>query len=290
MHTASQLSTSQFSVEIDGMPAHPAEVLSDWNALDRFGVIATTAHGIVGASLLIQLATALYYAARAADADGYPEIYAFHVGCTHGHHSAFDFYPDRKEVVVADDLGSVVAAINDRGITRLAVAPGALAPVEVDWHELEAARERLVTLLAYAPSGRVREPDVVIAARSTAVEHNTAITLYADSWPERVLAMSDAELQRGELDPDDPAHAVVHYSRALAAEQPRYGGSPARIARRWATSAAARAGDVAPEARRALKEQRGRVLRGGLPTESYARIDLAQALDLLTHGERSGGV
>ena len=52
----------------------------------------------------------------------YPEIYAFHIGKSHGAHAPYDFWPSRREVILrTDDHREVLDAINDRGITRLAI-------------------------------------------------------------------------------------------------------------------------------------------------------------------------
>src|SRR3954454_9175134 len=113
MHTATQLQADLFAVRRNGKPATREELLPDWEAHDRLGVVMTEPFGAIGAGHLIQLAITAFYDVRprrraplpkrpedlSPDAV-YPEIYLFHVGGSHGDHSVFDFWPARKEVLV----------------------------------------------------------------------------------------------------------------------------------------------------------------------------------------------
>jgi hypothetical protein len=56
----------------------------------------------------------------------YPDFFILHVGALTGYHSPFDIWPQSKEVIVPPDPQELLAAINDRGITRLVLpaAPG----------------------------------------------------------------------------------------------------------------------------------------------------------------------
>ncbi|RWE06186.1 MAG: hypothetical protein EOS23_31720 [Mesorhizobium sp.] len=65
---------------------------------------------------------------------------------------AFDFWPRRREKILTDDPHTVLDAINDFGITRLAVPDG----IEIEHRpkEEDAALDRIVTAVAYLPSGR----------------------------------------------------------------------------------------------------------------------------------------
>jgi hypothetical protein len=127
MHVADQLFAEAFEVQIDGKQVGPGAVFPDWSPLDRFGIVVTEPLGGLGASLLLQLAIALFYSVRPDRRAGmamYPEIYLFHVGGPHGDFSYFDFWPPRKEVRVAAAAPvSLLEAINAHAITRLAVPP-----------------------------------------------------------------------------------------------------------------------------------------------------------------------
>ena len=280
MHTATQLSRSKFSIDADGAPADLEALFPSWTRQDRFGVVVDGPCGAVGASLLIQAAITLFYETRPRPRTRiYPEVYAFHVGRPHGDHSPFDFYPARKQVVVESDARSVLAAINDRAITRLAVVDGAPAPVEIEWQELGPARDRISSVFAYSPAGRVTDPDIVITGTSPDMEDNASMTLHSDSWPATVLAMSNEEMIDFEprLAETDAAYKVLRYCTVLAN---RVEGMPA-IARGWAREVAARTEEVSPETRRELIEQRQAILENGLPTESYRRISVDDGLGLL---------
>ena len=103
MHAASQLFVEAFEVQVEGERVSPDTVFPDWSPLDRFGIVVTEPLGGLGASLLIQLAIAMFYSVRPDRRAGtpvYPEIYLFHVGGPHGDFSYFDFWPPRKEVRV----------------------------------------------------------------------------------------------------------------------------------------------------------------------------------------------
>jgi hypothetical protein len=201
-----------------------ASLFPDWNPHDRFGVIVHESYGAVGASYLIQAAIVAFYDVRPQRRAGrglglaepndvaiYPDIYAFHVGGRHGDHSMFDFWPARKEVFVEADAPAVLDAINDRGITRLAVPEGPSAPVEHEYKEPAAARDRIRSVFAYSATGRVELPSIAISAVSPAPESNPRETLD----PEKLRATVAApEFQRpASTDPvllqRDWAHRVV---------------------------------------------------------------------------------
>jgi hypothetical protein len=61
MHAASQLFVEAFEVQIDGERVSPDTVFPDWSPLDRFGIVVTEPLGGLGASLLLQLAIAMFY-------------------------------------------------------------------------------------------------------------------------------------------------------------------------------------------------------------------------------------
>jgi hypothetical protein len=64
MHAASQLFVEAFEVQIDGEQVSPDTVFPDWSPLDRFGIVVTEPLGGLGASLLLQLAIAMFYSVR----------------------------------------------------------------------------------------------------------------------------------------------------------------------------------------------------------------------------------
>ena len=221
MHTARQLDRRQFAVSYDGAPATREDLLPGWGPLDRLGVVVKEPFGAVGAGHLVQLAITAFYDCvpdrRNSRVDGldptavYPEIYLLHVGGPHGDHSAFDFWPSRKEVLLPPDPRAVLDAINDRGITRLAVPEGPRSAVAHDYQEPAAARERIRDAFVYAAAGRVERPQWAISGLDPVTEANARMILdpdlrlaaaagyepYADaglqerSWPARTVARSD---------------------------------------------------------------------------------------------------
>ena len=100
MHAAGQLFVEAFEVQVEGERVSPGTVFPDWSPLDRFGIVVTEPLGGLGASLLLQLAIAMFYAVRPDRRAGtpvYPEIYLFHVGGPYGDFSYFDFWPPGRK-------------------------------------------------------------------------------------------------------------------------------------------------------------------------------------------------
>lgn len=199
MHTA-HLSPDLFSVQIEGRAASAAELLPGWTRHDRFGILLHEPFGALGASLLIQAVVAHFFAHRRAEQYDaipmYPEIYAFHVGGPHGDHSMFDFWPGQKEVHVACDAGTVLDAINERAITRLAVPDGVSSPPTLLWPELSSARNRVVSSFIYGSEGDVDPADVSIRGTSPVTEENPAATLDLRAFAAQFAASPDFDTRR----------------------------------------------------------------------------------------------
>jgi hypothetical protein len=53
-----------------------------------------------------------------------PPLYLFHVGCDWGFHGPLDCWPDRKEIIAAEDPVELLGLINSTGVTHLAVPAG----------------------------------------------------------------------------------------------------------------------------------------------------------------------
>ncbi|HWI75312.1 MAG TPA: hypothetical protein VNT55_25350 [Baekduia sp.] len=261
MHTATQLDRAMFAIDIDGHVGDREQLIPGWDVHDRLGVIVHEPFGALGASHLIQVAITAFYDARpsrraAKPIDGdpdaiYPEIYLFHVGGRHGDHSWLDVWPARKEVFVANDARRVLDAVNDRAITRLAVPDAPPHPIEHEWKEPAAARDRIRSVFAYSATGRVVDADVSIRGLVRQTEFNV----------------------RQILDPD----RVAGRNRFAAV-------SPALDADLRARSYQVQSITRAQEAASGLGEATARreVLRTeDLATETYRRIELDDALNML---------
>jgi hypothetical protein len=255
MHTARQLDASLFEITIDGAPAVREQLLPGWGVNDRLGVIVDRPFGAIGASLLLQLGITAFYDARPARRETllYPEVYVFHVGGRYGDHSHFDVFPSRKEVHAEDDAALILEALNDRAITRLAVVDGPEEPVCHHWKEPAAAHDRIVTTIAYAPDGRVADPDVSITGHGPRVTANTKKTLHP---PQKSYAeQAAARAARG------PMAAVPSNERLIPDVD------------RWH--------EVSLETRDRLKAQRSAISADGSVCETYRRLTLAEALGML---------
>ena len=254
MHTATQLDGSMFAIEVDGEPGNREQVFPGWDGNERLGVIATEPLSTLGASLLIQLAIVAFYdyrPARLGESGQYPEIYVFHVDGPHGDHSYFDFWPERKEVMVENDARAILTAINDRAITRLAVVDSEPVPVHHRVAEFEPARDRLRAAFAYDASGRVADADLVITGLDAATEINASMTLD----PERALAATTSVL-------------------------PKEGRAEERAM--WRERFTKRMPEIPASAREHALARREAIREHGCARESYRRIPVEQALKMLT--------
>ena len=178
MHVATLLDAGMFDITVDGRPGTIADALPDWSLHDRLGVVIDEPLGGVGASHLIQIASVAYYDSRPERRKTvYPEIYAFHVGRGQASHSAYDFWPARREVIVTGDHRDLLDAINDRAITRLVLPNRMPRAVEHRRKEKEAAADRLVGAFLYAPDGQMPDGDLVIAGNDPRTEYSTGYVL-----------------------------------------------------------------------------------------------------------------
>ncbi len=252
MHTAEQLDRSMFSVRIAGQQADRSDVFPDWLATDRLGVVVWQPFGAVGASHLIQLAITCFYdlrPERRGPNGVYPEIYLFHVGGRHGDHSPYDFWPARKEVFVDADPRDVLDQINDKGITRLAVPDGSAVPATHRPKERETALDRIISAFAYSPTGQTPGGDLVIAGLVKQTEMNARNTFQ----PDRLLARLGASLPANfkENDPEYNIRLRARMNEAPADERAR------------------------------AQALRSKIASAGLVSESYKRIAVDIAVDML---------
>lgn len=255
MHTAKQLKKELFVTEIDGQPA---ELLPNWGPLDRFGIVVHEPFGAIGASYLLQAAIAEWFAVRPERMDRndqiYPDFYLFHAGGPHGDHTYFDLFPTRKEVFVDNTPMALLAAINDRGITHLAVPDRPVERVQHEFKEPRQAHDRIRSVWAYSPTGRVRAADVSISSKHRVVEANTKLTLNAsESYSERQQA------------------------QAAVGEAPVPENELVRVP-------ASREHEVSKEVRDRILTGRDALLTDGVRTETYRRITVREALGMLHHG------
>jgi hypothetical protein len=235
-----------FEIAVAGRPARLEELLDGFGEHDRLGVVMSRPCGAVGASALITAAITAFYDVQRTRRDDffiYPDYYLFHVGGPLGDHARLDIWPRRKEVVVEADPRRILEAIDDRAITRLLVEDGPAVERELDPETLASARNRIVTCLAYSPSGRVRDPDVRITSNAVTEGYVEAI-----------------------LDPE----ARMERLRAEGA------GGQLR-----ADTIALRAGEVAPDVRKEIGLARRELVEHGVPVETYRRVELDEALALL---------
>jgi hypothetical protein len=250
MHSSRELRSSSFEIRVAGRLARLEELFEGFGEQDRLGVVMSRPCAAVGASALISATVTAFYdiqRTRGPDFFVYPDYYLFHVGRPLGDHARLDVWPRRKEVVVPDDPDAILEAIDDRAITRLLVEEDATGrdAAARDAELAASARGRIVTCLAYSPTGRVARPDVRIASNPVTEGYVEAI-----------------------LDPE----ARIADLRAEAGGA----GAAARIA-----AIETRLNEVEPEVRRRILASRRGLLEDGVPVETYRRIAVDEALALL---------
>jgi hypothetical protein len=259
MHVAQQLFLDSFDVEVDGKAGTHHDLFDDWEVSDRFGIVVDESLGALGGSLLIELAIALFYAVdpeRRSSRATYPEIYLFHAGGPHGDYSNFDFWPPRKEVFVpsAQPL-ELLEAINDRGVTRLAVPSRAPADVAVfgdgpsTWAELGNATGRLRSCFLYDSSGHVDGAQITLRSADERTKENIRDT----------LTMTTHLPEPGHF--DDPH------------------GQMAIDERRWIQIVAARKAAEGPTDPEAIESQNSYLLAGSdVLEQTYRLVEASEAL------------
>ena len=261
MHTATEIQTNMLVVEENGATID-ATTLLEMGDLDRFGIVIRSPFGALGAGLLLSLAITSFYDVRGKDRRArnlYPEIYLFHVGGPWGCHSAFDFWPEGKELFLPDDPVEVLRAINRHGITHLAVPDTPGRQVLHGYREPEIAAERIKHCFSYHASGSVEVPDILIRTTSQKVIWNYAGTLrpelYIDDMEQSLR--TDPALQAQTAMAKD-YRRVIHYLR-----------------QRWDEISRTELAYLQAEERIARAQTEGHL------EESFLRIDVAQAISML---------
>ncbi|MGH6696261.1 MAG: hypothetical protein ACREBX_13345 [Sphingopyxis sp.] len=155
------------------------EAFLDWDERDRLGVVVDEQVGALGAGLLLLFGAAAFYDAGAKRRRRtiYPEIYIFHAGGPWGSFLAFDLYPTHKEVFVEPTCEALLAAINSRGITHLAVPERTASSDAGPAYELEAAVDRLKQCFAYGSDGTLSNASITISTENMALLGNYSVTL-----------------------------------------------------------------------------------------------------------------
>lgn len=253
MHMIHLVASEMFEVRLKGFPSSLQAVFPNWIANDRFGIVIDEPFGGLGATHLIQMAATMFYDAkpsRRTEKKVYPEIYALHYGRGFGAHAPFDFWPARREAILERDPLVLLDAINDRGITRLAIPDRSKRDIEHRPKEEDAALDRVVSAILYSPSGQVDEPDFSIRGTDLRTELNAKQVLrLAHGYPQKAVPRTASS---GFIKESDPSY------------------------RDWIER---RRTDTTP-AERERAELRRKVLQDetGLATESYRFDSVANAL------------
>lgn len=175
MHTTTMMTDADFTISIDGRKGLLEDVFPDFNKNDRVGIIVSQDGGSAGASALIMSAITKFYSFHRGNLGGkthqlwiYPDFFVFHVGRKRMNHYWMDIWPAHKEVLVEDDPEQILEAINDRSITRLVVEEREMVEGIFLRETLTSANRRIISALAYSPTGRVKQGDVEITSCSAA--------------------------------------------------------------------------------------------------------------------------
>lgn len=252
MHVRTLLHSSMFSIRILDQPAERADVYPNWTETDRLGVVIDAPFGAIGATHLMQLAMTAFYDAKPARRDTlpvYPEIYAFHMGRSHGTFAPYDIWPSRREIVIkSHHHRDLLDALNDRGITRLAIPELPIGNPDYRPKEYEAALDLLRSCFVYNVHGVVKGADLKIKGTDSRTEHNVNQAL------KTVAEREDLQHRLG---------GISHLKEADMAYP------------LWLTS---RDADVDAATRLRLRVRRDALRENGCVEEAYRRIDPARAL------------
>jgi hypothetical protein len=253
MHVIQLLASDMFDIRLGGESSSRESIFPGWSAHDRFGIVIDEPFGGLGATQLIQLAAAMFYDAkpiRRTERKVYPEIYALHYGRGFGAHAPFDFWPARREAILDGDPRILLDAVNDRGITRLAIPRRPRREIEHRPKEEAAALDRIVSAIEYSATGQLDAPDFSIHGNDRRTEFN----------PKQVL-----QLARGS--PRNRASSVAASASIKETDTSYYD---------WIDH---RRSDITPEdIERAARRRSALLDEAGLSTESYRFLDVADAL------------
>ncbi|MGN6166909.1 MAG: hypothetical protein ACTHQQ_01885 [Solirubrobacteraceae bacterium] len=181
MHTATELASSDFAIEIAGRPGRLQDLFGGFTDRDRLGVIVRQPCGATGASALILAAVTAFYDIQRErhGSDGffiYPDYFLFHVGERWGDHGMLDIWPSHKEVVVdKENAEELLRAVNDRAVTRLLVEDRPRREPVFERESLASAGDRIVSALAYSADGRLAEPDVTVTGNRVTESYVDAV-------------------------------------------------------------------------------------------------------------------
>lgn len=281
MHVSVLCRIELFTAERTGERCRPEDILPGWTPADRLGVVVDEPMGAVGASMMMQLATALFYEVRPGRRrDQYPPLFVFHLGGPHGDFSPMDVWPARREILLpAGNPYALLGELRDRSITRLLIpenspdagdqeqaeeqAEGTGNPEWVSaaasgWTDAASFREQLASAYAYSPTGGVRHPDVMVSTEDGECE----------SMVEDVL---------------DPHRCYNDFASRDDETLLAMGAGPSTVSdlRLWLDSFGARLDEVAAQQRAARLEERRAARRGAAAVQTYRALDGQQALDLL---------
>jgi hypothetical protein len=168
MHTTKLLRSEDFIFEINEKKSRLEDVFTNFTEKDRLGIVVGKPGGSIGASVLYMAAITKYYdhfrpllGNEQNKLRIYPDYFIFHIGKRHMDHYWMDIWPHHKEVVINENNPEkILQAINDRGITRLIVEDNQTTSPTFLRETVSSAKQRIVTALAYAPSGKVQNHDI----------------------------------------------------------------------------------------------------------------------------------
>lgn len=229
MHTAFELKRSMITIEVGGLPASRENVL-DWDRRDRLGIVIDSPLGALGAGLLVLLCTTAFYdlEKQRRRRPLYAPIYLFHVGRGWGFHGEFDFWPDRKEIIVSDPA-QTLPLINSHGITHLAVPEHKSKSSKHRYKEPEDLLDRLKQAFLYGPDGIVNNRSFVLHSSDGNVIQNFARTANR----EETLALREIEVADDPRWHQDTPEGIDarHYVNVMRARLPEISPSDHAAAR-----------------------------------------------------------
>jgi hypothetical protein len=165
MHTNGLLSSADISIAVRGRDASLGDVFPGFGPGARLAIVTTQSCGAFGAATLLLAAVASWYDQRRLQGDDfweYPDFFMLQVGEERADLAELEFWPPSKQPVVEPDAEVIMGALCDRAINYLLVEDGEPGVATVLRETLNAIPRHLRGAVAYSPSGRVPNADIVV--------------------------------------------------------------------------------------------------------------------------------
>lgn len=213
MHTAEELTASDFTYRREGAAVAREDVLPQITPRTRVGLVMGSRTAGLGAGAFVLACVTAFYD-RLRERDGaffeYPDFYTFQTVDDPTDYQMFDIYPDHKHVSVGADAESLVRAVTDRAVDVLLVPERPTAAPDISDITLRSAERRLDDLYVYAADGHLDDAELTISHPSQP----------ASEWYQQTVRADDHVPDDFSLPPfgSEPDRTTQEYRRVTLAD------------------------------------------------------------------------